>query len=467
MRLHRRLTAAGLSAVMISSITAMPALAYEHRPYEWDGVTPLAENMTYYITESVVVNGSFTLPESSEIKIQSGAGISIPYGSSLSLSGDMTVEKGAGAVVSGSLEVSDGADFSVYGYLAAGGKSLLNLKGNMFLNKGSSASLDGETNLAQAGSFSSLGNVFIGGKLTTRSDFNVYDGAVTVTGSADFGGDTDLSGLFRIADGADILNSGELVLNENCRYFLEGYFANLQSGFVTDNRKLYDESSTDASRLALYSTTTPLKGIDVSVWQGDIDWQKVKQDGIDFAIIRSSRGPISEELPMTNDENFHQNMLGAVQNDIPVGVYHYCYGETIEQVREEANFVLSLVEGYDLKYPIIFDIEDEWYIKQGYTRKELTDMTIAFCEVIKDAGYIPMVYSYASFFDAHLDMQELAEYPVWVAHVGVDVPDHDGLYFLWQYSWEGNVDGIEGNVDMDYSYLDFAKYTEQFSLNRQ
>ena len=93
----------------------------------------------------------------------------------------------------------------------------------------------------------------------------------------------------------------------------------------------------------------------------------------------------------------------------------------------------------------------------------LTKMTAAFCEEIKSAGYLPMIYSYASFYYHYLDMEELAQYPVWVAHINTDVPDYDGQYFMWQYSWEGQVDGIEGDVDMNYSYVDFAEYTKQFS----
>ncbi len=467
MRLHKRITALGLSAVMISSISSMPALATSIKPYEWNGVSPLKENMTYYITESVTVDGDFTLPSDSVMLIQSGASINVPVGSSLSLLGDITVEKGAGAIVSGQLTVTDTADFAVLGYFSAGGKSKLNLKGRMYCGNTSSASLDGETNIAESGSFSSHGNVYIGGTLISRSDFNSYSGAVTISGNADFGGATALSGLFRVAGDGNVTNSGTMTLNENCRYITDGSFKNENGGYVDDNRKLYDEDAMSVARMSLYATDTPLYGIDVSTWQGEIDWAKVKADGVDYAIIRSSRGPLSADKPMAEDDMFHTNMLGAMNNDIPVGIYHYCYGETVEQVREEARFVLSLIDGYDLKYPVMFDIEDEWYIKNGYSVETLTAMTEAFCEEIKNAGYIPMIYSYASFFDSYLDMELLSQYPVAVAHVNTDAPDYDGEYFIWQYSWEGQVDGIDGNVDLDYSYLDFTEYTEMFKLNRQ
>ena len=156
-------------------------------------------------------------------------------------------------------------------------------------------------------------------------------------------------------------------------------FTNSKNGSVTDNRRAYDNSAMSVETISLY-TTDALTGIDVSWAQGDtIDWAKVKSSGIDFAMIRSSRGRISDDYPMTSDTYFHENMKGAMQNGIPAGVYHYCYAETVEEARDEAKFVLSLISGYEISYPVVFDIEDQWYVKNGYSKQTLTAMAEAFC----------------------------------------------------------------------------------------
>lgn len=160
-----------------------------------------------------------------------------------------------------------------------------------------------------------------------------------------------------------------------------------------------------------------------------------------------------------------KGMFTNSKNGIPAGVYHYCYAETVEEARDEAKFVLSLISGYEISYPVVFDIEDQWYVKNGYSKQTLTAMAEAFCEEIANAGYLPVVYSYASFFNSYLDMTALSKYPVWVAHVDTDKPAYSGTYFMWQYSWEGSISGIDGDVDMDHCYVDFDAYTRKFGLN--
>lgn len=201
-----------------------------------------------------------------------------------------------------------------------------------------------------------------------------------MTGTARFNAKSYIGGKLEIRNNAQVINTGAMTLGNDCSYTLKGMFTNSKNGSVTDNRRAYDNSAMSVETISLY-TTDALTGIDVSWAQGDtIDWAKVKRSGIDFAMIRSSRGRISDDYPMTSDTYFHENMKGAMQNGIPAGVYHYCYAETVEEARDEAKFVLSLISGYEISYPVVFDIEDPWYVKNGYSKQTLTAMTEAFCE---------------------------------------------------------------------------------------
>ncbi len=464
MGVHKRIKAAGASAVFITSILSLPAAAAMN-PYDWDGRTQPAADRTYYISDNITVNGNFYLPQNSTIKLKDGGSITVAKGSSFETKGTVSVENGASFIVAGELNIADSSDFNVKGSFSSGEDSKLSIKGDILYHDSSTASLNGTTTVAETAGFTADGDMLLSGSFDNRAAKSTYNGTVDVAGNVNLSGLSVFNGTLSLSENASITNKGTITLSETCRYFSDGSFVNSENGSVTDKRRLFDDDATSVSRLSLYTGTT-LKGIDVSTWQGDIDWAKVKASGlVDFAIIRSSRGPLSEEQPMIADDKLHNNMVGAMQNGIDVGVYHYCYGETVEQVKEEARFVLSLVQGYDLTFPIIFDIEDEWYQKNGYTKEMLTDMTIAFCEEIKKAGYMPMVYSYASFFKSSLDMDRLSEYPVWVAHVNTDSPAYDDTYFMWQYSWEGKIDGIEGDVDLDYAYIDFPSYIKENNLN--
>ena len=445
LRLHKRITAGVLCASFSSCFMLMPVAAAVANPYEWDGEGKLYSDRIYYINESISVNGSFDLPESSSMTVKSGASIVIPNGSALSVSGKLYIENGASLIIGGRLVTAENSSLAVEGVLAASALSYLETNGAVLFSDTSGVRLGGTADIAYLFSY----------------------------GSIDISGDTTLNGGiinggFAITADGDVINTGLLVLGGDCRYSLDGSFVNSEGGSVDDNRKLYSQEAILPENIALYTTDTPLEGIDVSWAQGDtIDWERVAASGIDFAVVRSSRGRLSDDYPMKADSQFHRNMVGAAQNGIPVGIYHYSYAETVDEARDEARFVLSLIEGYDVSYPIVFDIEDNWYIENGYTKETLTAMTAAFCDEIRDAGYMPMVYSYASFLNSYLDMDALSDYPVWVAHVNTDSPAYSRPYFIWQYSWEGSDDGIDGDVDLDYCYVDFVSYMARFGLNRQ
>lgn len=202
------------------------------------------------------------------------------------------------------------------------------------------------------------------------------------------------------------------------------------------------------------------KGIDVSMWQKDIDWQKVKNDSIDFAIIRTGfgRNECNQEDPY-----FKKNIQGAKNAGLKVGVYHYSYAQSAEDAVKEADFCLSILNGEKLDLPIYFDIEDD-SISNKNDNETRTQMCIDFCSRIEQAGYWAGVYANKNWFDNYLNYDKLKmRYTLWLAHYDIDKPSLE--CDVWQYSSSGKVDGIEGNVDMNYMYRNLFEEIENSKSN--
>ncbi|MCM1134854.1 MAG: glycoside hydrolase family 25 protein [Clostridium sp.] len=203
--------------------------------------------------------------------------------------------------------------------------------------------------------------------------------------------------------------------------------------------------------------TVSFKGVDVSRHQGIIDWRRVSGEDISYAFIRAGfRG--NTEGKLAKDEYFKDNIEGALENDIDVGVYFYTQALNEEEAVEEAEFVLDLIEPYDISYPIVFDLE-ETNVNDArtadMTKEEYTRAAIAFCKTIKEAGYTPMIYGNLKTFMLMLDMEQLEEYDKWFAYYD------ESVYFpyefaVWQYSAKGAVSGIGGDVDMNVCMKDYA-----------
>lgn len=192
------------------------------------------------------------------------------------------------------------------------------------------------------------------------------------------------------------------------------------------------------------------QGIDVSRWQGDINWGKVAK-AKDFAIIRCTSGK-SNAL----DSKYPANIKGATEQGLPVGVYRYGYATTVAAAKAEAAAVLDAIDGYDMPCGVWYDVEDASQRKlKGAT---LTAIIKAFCEAITAGGYQAGIYCNQDWYDNVLDTGALAEYPFWVARYGTNdgrmhtKPDIDGTLWGWQYTSKGKVSGISGNVDLDVMY---------------
>lgn len=195
-----------------------------------------------------------------------------------------------------------------------------------------------------------------------------------------------------------------------------------------------------------------IKGIDVSKYQGIIDWAKVKASGIRFAMLRAGWSHYGGGI--TVDECFHENIKGATKAGIDVGVYVYSYDRSVGAAVISAKAVIDLLKPYKLSYPVAYDIEyEKWNTSVG-KGKINTDLTIAFLEEIKKAGYYPMVYASKDFYENYLVESRLLGYDKWVAQYATACT-YQKPYTIWQRSSSGTVDGIKGNVDLNYCYVDY------------
>lgn len=207
----------------------------------------------------------------------------------------------------------------------------------------------------------------------------------------------------------------------------------------------------------------PIKGIDVSKYQGNIDWKKVKDDGVKFAFIRV--GWCGYNGKVTLDEKYHTNMKNAIANGIDVGVYLYSYATSVDSARIAAKEVLELVKPYRLTYPIAFDIEEtQSKIYTKNSKFQNNAICEGFLSTIEDAGYYAMLYTYTYFTSSYLDMSKLTRYDVWIADYRGQL-GYKGVHGIWQYSSKGRVNGISGNVDMNHGYRDYAELIPRLGLN--
>ena len=187
-------------------------------------------------------------------------------------------------------------------------------------------------------------------------------------------------------------------------------------------------------------------GIDVSVWNGKIDWQSVKDSGIDYAIIRIGYGG---DIESQDDTWAKYNMDECTRLGIPFGVYIYSYATTPEKALSEADHVLRMISGYQLSYPVYLDMEDK--ITKNLGSQTLGVIASTFCSSIQNAGHTVGIYSNTTWFHYILTDPVFNNYPKWCAQYNTTCT-YTGTYTMWQHSDKGNVPGIVGNVDMNISY---------------
>lgn len=210
-------------------------------------------------------------------------------------------------------------------------------------------------------------------------------------------------------------------------------------------------------------------GIDVSQHQYDIDWEAVAGDGVDFAIIRMGYRGYSKGA-LNVDPYFEDNIKEAIAAGIDVGVYFFSQAVSVKEALEEAEYVLEAIKAYDVSYPVVFDWEPMHYSgsrTDSYDGKVISDCAIAFMDRVAEAGYTPMMYYNKTMAYLKLDVVRLESYPTWLAQYAVEVPDYIYDFDMWQYG-TAEVEGIEGECDVNISFVDFAKseYEEKEELSK-
>lgn len=192
-----------------------------------------------------------------------------------------------------------------------------------------------------------------------------------------------------------------------------------------------------------------LRGVSVSKWQGDVNWRKAAADDISFALVRMAS--IGYEGEYTMDEYFDKNMREASDNGIHVTPYVYLQTRTVEESKNAAKFAVGVAEKYQVSYPLAVDVESQYIMDLSV--QELTDIVNAFCHVVAEAGYTPIVYSDYSKFTTKMDTSQIP-YDIWLARYGGDnrYPNRT----MWQATDKGVVDGISGNVCLEFAFKDYG-----------
>lgn len=203
-------------------------------------------------------------------------------------------------------------------------------------------------------------------------------------------------------------------------------------------------------------------GIDVSVYNGNINWSTVKNSGIDFAMIRDGIGGDPGYWDVQKDTKFEQNYSGAVQNGVKVGAYHYSYATNVTMASQEADECLYILKGRHLDLPVAYDLEDK--CQKNLSTQLMGQIVQTFCEKIRKAGYRVVIYSSVDFYNNHLTSPLVSRYNTWIAHwTDASAPNFSD-YTMWQYADDGTVPGISGACDLDYRYPTFQSDTSSYSF---
>ena len=269
----------------------------------------------------------------------------------------------------------------------------------------------------------------------------------------------DYAGYTTRAEGAAILRTYDQLF----LHVPEGEDPGASAGDLAPNR--YDSGAfvVEDGFLTYRGDAPSYVGIDVSSHQGQIDWAQVAAAGVDFAMIRAGyRGYYNPTL--NQDAYFTYNIQQALAHGLEVGVYFFSQAVTVEEAREEAYQLLEWIDGYDITYPVVFDwesVDDEDSRTRNTDGETVTECALAFCEIIEEAGYLPMTYgSPSKIYAGGIDLAQLQDYPFWLAHYTTDWAPTSFRYHYhtWQYASDGSVPGIEGRVDLDLCLTDFSSW---------
>lgn len=198
-----------------------------------------------------------------------------------------------------------------------------------------------------------------------------------------------------------------------------------------------------------------VNGIDISKWQGNINWEEVKKSDVKFVMIRASYGFVV-------DERFNYNIANAQRAGIPVGIYHYCLALNKAEAIKEAEFFAEQIKKYKFEYPAALDLEDKSI--SALNKSEITNIAYSFLNYIETQGYYSMLYVNRAWYENKIDMNILKKFDIWLAEWGKELDYKNGIG-IWQYSSSGNIRGINGNVDLDISFKNYPEIIKNCGLN--
>lgn len=201
-----------------------------------------------------------------------------------------------------------------------------------------------------------------------------------------------------------------------------------------------------------------IKGIDVSQWQGDIDFGKVRSAGVDFVIIRAGYGRYISQ----KDPTFEDNYRKAKSAGLNVGAYWYSYAESEADARAEAATCMEAIKGKQFEYPIYFDLEEQSQFSRG--KAFCSALVTAFCGEMEKAGYFAGLYISRSPLQTFITSEVAERYALWVAEYGSKC-NYGGSYGMWQYTSTGKVSGVNGACDCDYAYTDYPSIIKNGGFN--
>ena len=269
---------------------------------------------------------------------------------------------------------------------------------------------------------------------------------------------SDGNNEYRLAHYADYYTASKFYIKEATRYTgwqtLDGkvYFFKADGNKVTGEQVIQGAKYNFASDGSLVVGSGTM-GIDVSKWNGTIDWNAVKNSGVSYVIIRVGyRG--SSQGALIEDPKFKTNIKGATAAGIKVGVYFFTQAVDEVEAVQEASMVLDRISGYKISYPVFLDVEGSGGRGDAIDSATRTAVCKAFCNTIKNAGYTPGIYANKTWLSSKMDAGALSGYKIWLAQYA-KTPTYTGRYDLWQYRSNGKVSGISGNVDLNLSYLGY------------
>ncbi len=432
---------------------------------EWDGKTKMEAGTNYYISKTVKLHKNFSVPEGSTFVVCSGAQLLVYKGYSFGVRGKLIAEPKSTVTISGKYTTYSQASTEIYGKFAATKSSAVNILSDFIIRHDATATVSGTMNVYKDGVFLNYGSVSLTAASTTKITGELQsavDGRLMIKGyiGITINGRATVSGYFSLT--GEFVNSGVFIFESTARYYKSksARFAVSKSSRLIDYRLGPDAKPTTPNFAS--TTDVGIKGIDVSYAQGAIDWKAVKASGVEFAMIRASRGYISPEKPMAEDVTFKYNVTEANAAGLKVGVYHYLYASTVSEARKEAKFFLKTIAPYKITYPVVLDVEEMYQAELG--KKKITNIVKAFLEEISAAGYYAMLYSNKAWLTNYLDMSQLQGYDIWLAQWNA-VPTYEGDFGMWQYSCKGIVSGINGYVDLNISYRNYTKIIRDGKYN--